>query len=181
MQRKIVVYIAESLDGYIATKEDVLDWLEETPGEGDNGYAAFLNTVDTILMGRRTYEWLLDKLGPEGFPYREQKCYVFSHASLVPDGRVEFVQGPIRPFVEHLRVQNGKNIWLVGGSGLIDSFRAEGLIDEWIITIAPTILGDGIPLFLPRAEEERLELLDIRRYGQFAALHYKRADQPIQE
>lgn len=181
MQRKIVVFIADSLDGCIATKEDSLDWLEETPGEGDNGYAAFLETVDTILMGRRTYDWLLDKLGPEGFPYRAQKCYVFSHASLVQDGRVEFVQEPLRPFVEHLQEKTGKNIWLVGGSGLIESFRAEGLIDEWIITIAPTLLGEGIPLFLPHNGEERLELLDIRRYGQFAVLHYKRAEHRIQE
>ena len=181
MQRKIIVFIAASLDGYIATREDALDWLERTPGEGDNGYGAFLETVDTILMGRRTYQWLLDTLGPEGFPYRDQACYVFSHTPLMPDGRVQFVREPIVPFVQRLREHPGKGIWLVGGSGLIESFRAEGLIDEWIITVAPSLLGDGIPLFLPHAGEERLELLDIRQYGQFAALHYKRTEQSIKE
>lgn len=176
MPRKIVVYIAASLDGYIATKEDGLVWLEQTPGEGDNGYAAFLETVDTILMGRRTYDWLLDHLGPEGFPYRDQACYVFSRTPLAPDARVQFVQEPILPFVQRLQAQTGRNIWLVGGGSLIESFRAENLIDEWIVTLAPTLLGEGIPLFQPRSGETRLELLSVRQYGQFAALHYKRIE-----
>ena len=75
-QRKLVLFIAQSLDGYIATKEESLEWLFKVEGEGDNGYSEFLATIDTIFMGKRTYDWLMTEVKGD-FPYKEQQCYVF--------------------------------------------------------------------------------------------------------
>jgi len=173
MSRKIVVFIAASLDGYIATKEDSLDWLFATEGEGDNGYGEFLETVDTVVMGRRTYDWLLKAVGPENFPYKDKHCYVFSSAAPVSDGNVEFVNESTLDFANRLRQEDGKNIWLVGGGRLINSFAAQNLIDEWIVTLAPTLLGNGIPLFHEHDFETRLKLKSVRPFNQFAELHYE--------
>ena len=76
-QRKVVLFIATSLDGYIATENDSLDWLYKVEGEGDNGYSEFYETVDTILMGRRTYDWILKHVTGD-FPYKNKECFVFS-------------------------------------------------------------------------------------------------------
>ncbi len=174
MQRKTVLYIAASLDGYIATKEDGLEWLFTTKGEGDNGYAEFYDTIDTIILGRRTYDWILDKEG-ENFPYQNKQCYVFSNSLYGRDNNVEFVNGNIAGLITALKKQEGKNIWIVGGGELLHDFIEQRLVDEWIITIAPTVLGDGIPLFKNTGFETRLVLKDIRRSNQFVELHYETA------
>jgi len=173
MSRKIVVFIAASLDGYIATKEDSLDWLFATEGEGDNGYGEFLATVDTVVMGRRTYGWLLKQVGADNFPYRDKRCYVFSSTLQGKDGYVDFIADNVLGFVNRLRQEKGKNIWLVGGGGLIHTFAEHQLVDEWIVTVAPTILGDGIPLFHKAAIETRLSLKSARTFNQFVELHYE--------
>ena len=174
MQRKIVVFIAASLDGYIATPEDRLDWLFRVQGEGDNGYTEFVQTVDTVIMGRRTYNWLLHETGREGFPYREQTCYVYSKSEKADYENVIFLSEPVASLAVLLRQQPGKDIRVVGGGRLIDSFLEEDLIDEWIITLAPVLLGDGIPLFGKRGFKTELTLTGVRQYGQFAQLHYTR-------
>jgi len=173
MPRKIVVFIAASLYGYIATKENSLDWLFATEGEGDNCYGEFLDTVDTVVMGRRTYDWLLKEVGLENFPYKDKQCYVFSNASPVYDGNVEFVSESSLDFASRLRQEDGKNIWLVGGGVLINSFAEQNLIDEWIVTLAPTLLGNGIPLFHKHGFETRLKLKSVRPFNQFVELHYE--------
>lgn len=171
LSRKIKVFIAASLDGYIATLEDRLDWLFRTEGEGDNGYQEFLSTVDTVVMGRRTYNWIRQETGDD-FPYREQQCYVFSRHPHSPDERVTFIQEPASDFAKHLRQQTGKDIWLVGGGLLLHEFASLQLVDEWFITVTPTLLGDGIPLFHKVPFETRLHLLGMRRFNQFVELHY---------
>lgn len=173
MPRKIVVFIAASLDGYIATKENSLDWLFATEGEGDNGYGEFLDTVDTVVMGSRTYDWILKEVESENFPYKDKQCYVFSSASPVSDCNVEFVNESSLDFASRLRQEDGKNIWLVGGGVLINSFAEQNLIDEWIVTLAPTLLGNGIPLFHEHDFETRLKLKSVRPFNQFVELHYE--------
>ncbi len=172
MKRKIVVYIAASLDGYIATKDDDLGWLTTVVGEGDNGYAAFLQTVDTVVMGRRTYEWLLGEVGRAQFPYRQQKCYVLSSGAPHEDGLVTFTNESAEALAARLTATEGGDIWLVGGGRLLADFVDKQLVDEWIVSFAPTILGDGIPLFRGSSIETKLQLVDVHRYGQFAQLHY---------
>ncbi len=145
-QRKLVLFIAQSLDGYIATKEDSLDWLFKVEGEGDNGYTEFFETIDTILIGKRTYDWIM-KHERGQFPYQNKECYVFSRSPLDDADDVKFVNGDIVNFTNTLKKEEGKNIWIVGGGDLLHTFLKEKLVDELILTIAPTIIGEGIPLF----------------------------------
>lgn len=170
--RKVVLYIATSLDGYIATKEDSLEWLFCTEGEGDNGYSEFIEHVDTVIMGRRTYDWILNAEG-DNFPYKDKECFVFSNTNQGEDEYVRFFHGDITEFIENLRQEEGKDIWVVGGGELLQHFIANRLIDEWFITIAPTIIGDGLPLFKKNDFETRLRLLGVRRSNQFIELHYE--------
>ncbi|SHO48398.1 dihydrofolate reductase family protein [Anaerocolumna xylanovorans] len=170
--RKIVLFIAMSLDGYIATEEDSLEWLFQTEGEGDNSYQEFYETIDTIILGRRTYDWIQNVEG-DNFPYKGKQCFVFSGTKQGEEGDVRFFNGDVVDFAEKLKSEEGKDIWVVGGGELLHHFAANRLVDKWIITIAPTILGSGIPLFKKNDFETRLKLTDIKRYNQFTELHYE--------
>lgn len=170
-ERKLVLFIAVSMDGYIANENGEVDWLHQVEGEGDNGYAKFYETIDTVVMGRTTYDQVLTLA--EEFPFSEKECYVFSSTTGKNDSNVKFVNEDVVSFVERLRYQNGKNIWLVGGAKLADQFIKERLVDEFIITVAPIILGKGIPLFQQENPEMKLELVSSTLYGQFMELHYK--------
>jgi len=170
--RKLVVFIATSLDGYIATKEDSLEWLFKVEGEGDNGYSEFYDTVDTVIMGKRTYDWLMEQ-GLEEFPYQNKECYVFTRSTIQDTKDVKFVNEDVTNFVEKLMSQDGKSIWVVGGGELLHSFIQENLVDEFIITIAPTILGDGILLFKGGDYQVDLSLKGTRKFNQFVEIHYE--------
>ena len=172
MSRKVVLFIAESLDGYIATKEDDLEWLINTEGEGDNGYSEFYDTIDTIIMGRRTYDWIVNHEG-DNFPYEGKQCYVLSDSRQGKDKNVEYVNGDITEFMQKLKQEEGKDIWIVGGGSMLHEFIEKRLVDEWIITVTPTILGDGIPLFKRHGFETRLRLKGARTFNQFTELHYE--------
>ena len=172
MPRKIVLYIAESLDGYIATKDDTLEWLFNTEGEGDNGYSDFYNTVDTIILGRRTYDWIINHEG-DNFPYMNKQCFVFSRTLSGKNQFVEFANENIIDFANKLKLTVGKNIWIVGGGEILHDFTEYQLVDEWIINIAPTIIGDGIPLSTKLTTETCLKLINVRRFNQFTELHYE--------
>lgn len=143
--RDVVLYIATSLDGYIARPDEALDWLVQTEGDGDNGYHTFYETVDTILLGRKTYDWILGNV-PE-FPYRGKRCYVFSRRQSGRTDSVEFIHDDIVDFTRALKHQPGKKIWVVGGGEVLNLFLRDKLIDELVIQIAPIIIGRGIPLF----------------------------------
>jgi dihydrofolate reductase len=152
-KRKVVLFIACSLDGYIAGKDDGISWLFD---DADYGYREFLASVDTVVMGRRTYDLAL-RMGP--FPYADKECYVFSRSLMGGDDHVEFVDQPVAEFIEMLRGRDGKDIWLVGGSELIFDFMKAGLVDEFVISVHPRILGDGILLFKPGTPSVALSLV----------------------
>lgn len=168
-KRKVVFYGAISVDGYIARENHALDWLTET--EGDTGYFDFYETVDTIVMGRSTYEQILI-LSPEEFPYKGKECYVFSHTLTGSNEHVNFINEDIVGFTKSLKEQEGKRIWIVGGGKVLQPLLQEKLVDEFIIQIAPSIIGNGIPLFVPGDQENKLELVDVQRYEQFVELYY---------
>ena len=170
--RKLVLFIATSLDGYIATEDDSLEWLFKVEGEGDNGYSEFFSTVDTVLMGRRTYDWIIEK-EKGNFPYKNKECYVFSRSQKGRNENVEFIDQDVVEFTNRIKKQAGGNIWLVGGGVLLHSFIKERLVDEFIITIAPALLGHGIPLFREIDTEIDLKLTGTRRFNQFVELHYE--------
>ncbi|MED4056079.1 dihydrofolate reductase family protein (plasmid) [Niallia taxi] len=170
--RKLVVYIAQSLDGYIATKDDSLEWLFQVEGEGDNGYSKFYDTVDTILIGKRTYDWIMEQEKGE-FPYKGKECYVFSRTPKAATDHVQFVQGDIVSFMQDLKSKQGKNIWMVGGGNILHPFLAQGLVDELIVTIAPAVIGDGIPLFKAGDYKLNLHLKSANTFNQFVELQYE--------
>jgi len=170
-KRKLVLFIAQSLDGYIATKDDSLEWLFNVEGEGDNGYSEFYDTVDTILLGKRTYDWIMEHENGH-FPYQNKQCYVFSRSSIQDTEYVKFINEDIIHFTNHLKNQEGKNIWIVGGGDILQSFFKERLVDEFILTIAPRIIGEGIPLFKADDYQLSLSLKGTRTFNQFVELHY---------
>lgn len=170
--RNLVLYIATSLDGYIAKENHSLEWLFKSEGEGDNGYTEFYETIDTVLIGRKTYEQILI-LDDGNFPYKDEKCYVFSKSISGKNQHVDFVNADIVSFTNELKKQKGKDIWIVGGGDLLQGFLKENLVDEIIITIAPTIIGKGIPLFQEVDIEIDYSLVDLKRIGEFAQLRYE--------
>ncbi|WP_449623040.1 dihydrofolate reductase family protein [Robertmurraya sp. Marseille-Q9965] len=169
--RNIVLFIASSLDGYIATKDDSLEWLFKVEGEGDNGFSEFYETVDTVIMGKKTYDWLINQKLEE-FPYKNKACYVFTRSSTEVNEDAKFVNEDVVQFTNTLKAQEGKNIWIVGGGELLHSFIKEKLVDEMIITVAPQIIGEGIPLFKAGNYQIELKLRGTRTFNQFVELHY---------
>jgi dihydrofolate reductase len=169
-QSKLIFYGAISLDGYLARENHSLDWLFGTEGEEETGYQDFYDSVDTILMGRSTYDQIAI-LSPEKFPYEVKACYVFSRTMTGSNEHVTFINEDIAGFTQSLKEQEGKRIWVVGGGEVLKPLLK--LVDEFIIQIAPTIIGKGIPLFVPGDQENKLMLVDVRRYKQFAELHYE--------
>jgi len=171
-KRNLVLFIASSLDGFIATKDESLEWLYNVEGEGDNGFSDFYETVDTVLLGKRTYDWVM-KQDIEEFPYKKKECYVFTRSSIENTKDVKFVNNNVTEFVDKLKSQDGKNIWIVGGGELFHSFIQEKLVDEIIITVAPSILGKGVPLFREGDYQLDLSLKRMRSFNQFVELHYE--------
>ncbi|MEK6757111.1 MAG: dihydrofolate reductase family protein [Bacteroidota bacterium] len=172
--RKIIVYIATSADGYIARPDGSVVWLNRPRAAGDYGMAAFFRSIDTILWGRRTYDLALGMGSKSGGFGPKVKNYVFSHRPpQSPTPGVEFVNEPIGAFAKRRRAASGKHIWMMGGSGLIASFLDEGEIDEFIIHVIPTFIGEGIPLIQPRHRLIPLELQSVRRFSDgVVRLHY---------
>lgn len=149
-----------------------MEWLHRVESEGDNGFSEFYDTVDTLLMGKRTYDWVM-KQDLEEFPYKNKECYVFTRSFAENTEDVKFVNDDVTQFVNKLKRQAGKNIWVVGGGELLHSFIQEKLIDVLIITVAPTALGRGISLFKEGDHQIDLSLKGIRNFNQFVELHYE--------
>jgi len=163
-KRKIIVHIATSADGYIARPDDDLEWLISRPApKGFYGLPAFERTIDTKLLGRRTFEWSLKMGAPFGGKTHD---FVFTQQTpQEPQPRgVEFVTEPVADFVRRLRAAEGKNIWLMGGGGLIASFLDAGAIDEFIVSIVPVFIGEGIPLIAPRHCNTPLSLRSVKSF-----------------
>ncbi|MGP4107918.1 dihydrofolate reductase family protein [Virgibacillus sp. L01] len=170
---KLVFYGAISVDGYLAREDHSLDWLLGTEGEEDIGYSDFFSTIDIVIMGRKTYEQIMFNVPDNGFPYKGRECYVFSRSLTGSDDNVEYVNGDIVNFTKSLKEKSGKRIWIVGGGEVLYPLLRERLVDEFFIQIAPTIIGRGIPLFLPSERENKLKLLGVTHCKQFAELHYE--------
>ncbi|HEV3340132.1 MAG TPA: dihydrofolate reductase family protein [Pirellulales bacterium] len=173
-RRKIIVYIATSADGYIARADGSVDWLNRPRTAANYHMAAFFRSIDPILWGRKTFEPMLAKGGKGGGFGMKVKNYVFSHRPPPPTASdVEFVNEPVGAFAQRLRAQSGKDIWMMGGAGLIASFLDAGEIDAFIIHVIPVFIGEGIPLVQPRHRLVPLELRSARRFADgVVRLHY---------
>jgi dihydrofolate reductase len=167
-KRRIIVYIAMSADGYIARPDGDVEWLNRR-ARLDYGMGKFYPTIDTILWGRKTYDWLLNyykKRGKtKGLFDTKVANYVFSRKPpKKPADGVTFISGSIKTFAQRLRATPGKHIWMMGGGELIASFLDAGEIDEFDIHVIPVFIGEGIPLVAPRHRNVTLRLLSHKTY-----------------
>lgn len=173
-RRNVVVHIATSADGYIARPDGDLEWLTSRPAPaGFYGMNAFMKSIDTKVLGRKTYEASL-RLGAK-FDAKSPTI-VFSRHSAPADAPsgVEFVNGAIGPFVSRLRAQPGKDMWLMGGGEIIASFLDERAIDEFVISVVPLFIGVGIPLIARRHRHVLLDLHSVERFEDgVVQLHYR--------
>jgi dihydrofolate reductase len=166
--RKIIVYIATSADGYIARPDGDVEWLNRRPDTIDYGMRSFYPSIDTVLWGRKTYDWAVNynkATGRTGGVFDAKLVnYVFSRKPAKRPPCAEFVSEPLETFAPRLRATPGKHIWLMGGGELIASFLDAGEIDEFDIQVIPTFIGEGIPLVAPRHRDVPLRLRSARKY-----------------
>lgn len=168
MARKTVLYIATSLDGYIASSDGSIDWLVKYDSS-ISGYDEFISTVDTVVMGYTTYRQLSEELSVGEWPYEGLEVYVVSSRDHENRKEVTFVKDPIK-LVEELKRKDGKTIWIVGGAKLAHRLFEKGLIDELVLTIVPESIGRGIPLF-PKTPMT-LQTIQTKHYGPFVEITY---------
>lgn len=179
---KTQYYTASSLDGFIATEDDSLDWLFPLGDINDTGYPAFIAEVGALAMGAATYEWMLrhaQTVAAEtgaAWPYA-QPTWIFSNRVLppAPGARLHFVRGDVAPVHAAMRAAAGdRNLWVVGGGDLAGQFHDAGLLDEIIVQVASVTLGKGKALFPRRLTSPPLVLQSVRQVGAgFAELRYR--------
>jgi dihydrofolate reductase len=171
--RKIIVNIATSADGFIARSDGDLDWLtNRPPPKGFYGFNEFISSIDAKILGRKTFDVSL-KMGAK-FDSKTPH-YVFTRKSppkSLPAG-VEFVSEEVGTFAKSLRAHEGKHVWLMGGGELIASFLDAEAVDEFIISVIPIFIGDGLPLIAPRHREVLLRLNSVTPFPDgVVQLHY---------
>lgn len=172
--RKVFVYIAISLDGYIAKENDDISFLSlvDKPGE-DYGYSEFIKDVDTVIIGRKTYDKVLT-FGIE-FPHKDKKCYVITRTPRESVDNLIFYTHSLKDLVIKLKQGNGKNIFVDGGSEIINTLLKQNLVDEFVISIIPVFLGDGIKLFRDGRPEMNLKLIESKEFETgLVQLHYRK-------
>jgi dihydrofolate reductase len=173
--RKVISNVAMSLDGYIAGLDGDISFLSKVEKDGeDYGYADFLKTIDTIIVGRKTY----DKILSIGFKYPDDKeVYIITRDKKPDHQRLKFYSGSLKNLVAELRTKEGKNIFCDGGSEIINQLLTENLIDEFIISVIPVILGDGIPLFKSKNPQIDLKLINCQKFDTgLVQMHYIKVD-----
>lgn len=174
--RKISLFIAMSLDGYIAKPNDDLSFLKLVEKEGeDYGYAEFTSKIDTIIIGRKTYDYVVNEIGASHYDNGQRDIYVITRTERPKVGRTTFYTGNITELVKQLKSENGKNIYCDGGAEVINELLNHNLIDEFIISVIPVILGNGTRLFKDGRPEQALEFITAKTFETgLAQLHYKR-------
>lgn len=180
MIKKNSVFIATSLDGYISDKNGGIDWLNTipNPNNDDMGYESFINRIDAIVMGRKTFETVLS-FGID-WPYKKPVFVLSQKIKEVPanlKSKVFLLQGTLTEILQHLHDQGFDRLYIDGGT-TIRSFLKKDLIDEMILTTIPVLLGGGSPLFSELPNALKFELIESKTYlGQVTQSHYKRKNQ----
>jgi len=174
--RTLTIFIATSLDGYIAKPNDDLSFLKMIEKEGeDYGYAEFTSTIDTIIIGRKTYDWVVKEIGSSHYDNGERKVYVITRTERSGVGKTTFYSGKLSELIEKLKAENGKKIYCDGGAEIINELLKTDLIDEFIISIVPVLVGNGTRLFKDGRPELMLELVSTKTFETgLTQLHYKR-------
>lgn len=180
MNRKVILYIATSLDGYIAQPNDDLSFLSIVEQEGqDYGYADFIKTVDAVIVGRKTYDKVI-AMGYD-FPHADKDAYIITRTPRPSIGNIKFYTKDLKSLIAQLKSKNGKNIFCDGGAEIVNELLKDNLIDEFIISIIPIMVGNGTKLFKDGRPEQKLELVAAKSFDKgLFQLHYKRADELLQ-
>jgi dihydrofolate reductase len=174
--RILLLFIAVSLDGYIAKPNDDLSFLKLVEKEGeDYGYADFTSTIDTIILGRKTYDWVLKEIGSSHYDNGKRNVYVITRTERPGIGKTQFYTGNLTELVRQLKSDNGKNIYCDGGAEIINELLKNDLIDEFIISVIPVLIGSGTRLFKDGRPEQQLELVSSTSFDTgLTQLHYRR-------
>lgn len=165
-----------SLDGYIAQPNDDLSFLSTVAKEGeDYGYTDFISSVDTVIVGRKTYEWVMNQVGE--FPHADKNAYVITRTARPAIGKTVFYTGDLTELVNKLKAENGKNIYCDGGAEVVNELLKKDLLDEIIISVIPILVGNGTRLFKDSRPEQKLKLVNVKTFDTgLTQLHYKRTD-----
>jgi len=172
--RKVILYIATSLDGYIAKPNDDLGFLSIVEQEGqDYGYVDFIKTVGTVILDRKTYDWVISKV--QEFPHSDKETYVITRSSKPTSGNIKFYTGNLKELVLKLKQRIGKDIFIDGGAEIVNALLQENLIDEFYISIVPILTGSGVHLFQDERPEQQLKLVESKQFDTgLVQLHYKK-------
>lgn len=174
--RKVVLYISMSLDGFIATNDDDLSWLSTVEKEGlDYGYDTMIERCDTYIVGRNTYDVVLSLTGGD-FPQAKMfDCYVITRQAIERADGINFYNGNIETLINDLKSKSGKDIYCDGGGQVVKMLMEKNLIDEYIISVIPIVLGSGKRLFLGGVPKTDLELIKSERFETgLVQLHYRK-------
>lgn len=175
--RKVVLFIAMSVDGYIADEQHNVDWLTgHSDDENLDTYSTFIQGVDTVVMGWKTYEQIITQLSPEQWVYPNLTSYVITHQSAQSTENIVFTDTAPARLVEQLKTEQGKAIWICGGATIAQQLIQANLIDEYYLSIIPTILGKGIRLFDETDVAIPLKLVHSQSYNGITELVYQRRE-----
>jgi dihydrofolate reductase len=174
--RKLSLFIATSLDGYIAKPNDDLSFLKLVEKEGeDYGYKDFTETIDTLIIGRKTYDYVVKEIGASHYDNGERNVYVITRTKRPNLGKTTFYTGKLTELVRQLKSKIGKNIYCDGGAEVINELLEHDLIDELIISVIPVLLGSGTRLFKDGRPEQLLKFVKARTFDTgLIQLNYKR-------
>ena len=178
--RGVVLYIAMSLDGFIADEEGCVDWLCTEDGvESTGSWEEFSKTFDTMIMGWNTYHQVRFELSPDEWEYKGYNTYVIIHRDAESGEGITFIHDDPCFLIERLRrVKSEKNIWICGGASLVRQLLDADLIDLFHISIIPVILGNGIRLFPSEGMMRKLHLSSVSHEGGIVELSYERNKNP---
>lgn len=174
--RKIILYVAASLDGYMADSQKSVNWIkgQDATVEMPDTFTPFFASVDTVIMGRTTYDQIVTELSPEKWPYSGAMTYVFTHRPMTDTEGIKFTSGNPCQLVNELRHRSGKDIWICGGADIISQLLKADLIDMFHIATIPVILGGGVRLFAETDGMMNLRLTNTVNYNGIIEAVYER-------
>lgn len=177
--RKLCLYIATSLDGYIAKPNDDLSFLKSVELDGeDYGYSEFTANIDCIILGRKTYDYVIKEIGPSHYQNGNKNVYVITRTPKLNIGKTIFYTGSLKGLIAQLKSEKGKNIYCDGGAEVINELLQHDLIDEFIISIIPILVGNGTRLFKDGRPEQQLEFVSSKTFETgLTQLYYRRKRQ----
>ena len=177
MERKVILYISQSLDGFIADNKGSVDWIIGNNEKyiSDYGYENFIKNIDTVILGANTYKQIKNELSPDKWVYENLQSYVLTNEKIKDTENIKYVNMNIEELINKLKQENGKDIWICGGANLVNQCVKENLIDEYQITTVPVILGNGIRLFEKNNKKINLEFKEIKEEnGLIMGIYIKR-------